>query len=118
MFTCNKGVMIVTCTTIGKSDFAYQSCTQKEEKTNFSGIFFLLVFQLWAKCTASREQCTTSCFLLTSSKSDVATKYLPRESGLYNWWRYWNWQRDDNSFLQFRCQVCYSKPVNINEDIL
>uniref|UniRef100_A0A674GZN4 2,4-dienoyl-CoA reductase 1 n=1 Tax=Taeniopygia guttata TaxID=59729 RepID=A0A674GZN4_TAEGU len=71
-----------------------------------------LVFQPWAKCAASRQQCTTSCILLTSSKSDVATKYLPRESGLYNWWRYWAWQRDDDSLVQFRCHVCYSKPVH------
>uniref|UniRef100_A0A8C3U8X6 2,4-dienoyl-CoA reductase 1 n=1 Tax=Catharus ustulatus TaxID=91951 RepID=A0A8C3U8X6_CATUS len=75
-------------------------------------VFYLSVFQPWAKCATSRQQCTTSCILLTSSKSDVATKYLPRESGLYNWWRYWAWQRDDNSFVQFRCQVCYSKQVH------
>lgn len=80
--------------------------------------FFLPVFQPWAKCVTSRQQCTTGCILFTSSKSDVATEYLSRESSLCNWWRYWDWQRHDNSLVQFGCQVCYSKPVNINKHIL
>lgn len=80
--------------------------------------FFLPVFQPWAKCVTSRQQCTTGCVLFTSSKSDVATEYLSRESSLCNRWRYWDWQRHDNSLVQFGCQVCYSKPVNINKHIL
>lgn len=68
------------------------------------------VFQPWAKCVTSRQQCTAGCILFTSSKSDVATKYLSRESSLCNRWRYWAWQRHDDSLVQFGCQVCYSKP--------